>query len=243
MKDNLTLWDAVQQTDPKYTKGITGKQFNGTSINPMYLTRKATEQFGPMGKGWGVESLDTVTEQIGTTTLYSEHVLLWYMQGEERCSVSQWASVKVAYVTAKEKLLVDDEARKKCRTNATSKCLSLLGFSADIWLKYYESPEYVNQMQKEHERLDVAQDNAKKFRELTQNLENKCAAVADEEKLVICQWIIDDRDLQFGDMKINPTLTVQIKDKLAEEIKKGVKPKSMLKSALEWSNGNSTKEG
>ena len=97
-------------------------------------------------------------------------------------------------------------------------------------------------MEKEHDRINVAQDNAKKFRELTQNLETKCGAVAESEKLVICQWIMDDRELEFGDMKVNPTLTVHIKEKLKEEIDKGVKAKSMLKTSLEWFNGNSTKE-
>ncbi|MEQ8636861.1 hypothetical protein [Gimesia maris] len=244
MKDNLKLWDAVQQTDPKYTKKVTGKSFNGTSPNPMYLVKKATEHLGPMGEGWGCESICTETETIGDTILYSEQVLLWYMKGEKRCEISQWSSIKLAYMTKGENgyLLIDEEARKKCRTNAMSKCLSLLGFCADIWLKYYESDDYVKLMQKEHERVDVAQENATKFRELTQNLETKCGAVAEEEKLVICQWILDDRELEIGDMKINPALTVQIKEKLAEEFKKGVKPKSMLKSALEWSNGNSTKE-
>jgi len=236
MSENLKLWESVQQTNPKYTKGITGKQFNGTSINPMYLTRKATEQFGPMGKGWGVESLGTVTEQIGTTTLYSEHVQLWYMQGEERCSVSQWASVKVAYVTSKDKLLVDDEARKKCRTNATSKCLSLLGFSADIWLKYYESPAYIKQMEAEHKTEDKAEQNLAAYRELLSILKTYCACKNELDNVTVCRWAMEDPSLDLNMLRVARQVSEQIKDTLREKIKEGIEPHTILKQAKEWVN-------
>lgn len=236
MSENLKLWESVQQTNPKYTKEISGKQFNGTSINPMYLTRKATEQFGPMGKGWGVDSLETVTEQIGETTLYSEHVQLWYMQGEERCSISQWASVKVAYVTSKGKLLVDDEARKKCRTAATSKCLSLLGFSADVWLQYYNSSAYIQQMQEEHKTEDVAERNASVYRELLSILKTYCACESDTDKLTVCQWAMEDKSLDLGMLRVAPKISEQIKDTLRAKIKEGTEPHTILNQAKEWSD-------
>lgn len=238
MTDNLKLWDAVEGTDPDYTKKIEGKNFNGTSINPMYLTKKATEHLGPMGKGWGVESICHYTQQIGDTMLFSEQVRLWYIMDGERCEVSQWASVKLSYVSAKQKHIVDDEAHKKCRTAATSKCLSLLGFSADIWLQYYNSPQYVTQMKKEHERKDVAAENMKLFRELTQNLEKNCACAVDSEKEVVCQWVMDDPTIELSDLKIDQATTVQIKEKLAEKLADGLPPKKFLKLALEWFNDN-----
>lgn len=236
MTDNLKLWEKVQQTNPKYTKEISGKQFNGTSINPMYLTRKATEQFGPMGKGWGVESLENVTEQIGETTLYSEHIQLWYMQGEERCYVSQWASVKVAYVTSKGKLLVDEEARKKCRTNATSKCLSLLGFSADIWLQYYNSSAYIQQMESEHKTEDVAERNASVFRELLGILKTYCACETDDDNLIVCQWATEDKSLDLGMLRVAPKISEQIKEILREKIKDGIEPHNILSQAKGWAD-------
>ena len=239
MDDNLKLWDSVQQTDPQYTSKVTGKAFNGTSINPMYLTKKATEHLGPMGEGWGVESICSETETIGDVVLFSEQIRLWYMRGEKRCEVSQWSSIKVAYTTNAGKKLVDEEARKKCRTNATSKCLSLLGFSADVWLKYYESPEYVNQMKVEHERDDVAKENAKKYRAIMQTLTNKCGCETDEDKLTVCQWVLLDLDIDLGMLKISPQLTEQVKDGLASAKEAGVAPNKILNSAKEWKNGNS----
>ena len=241
MKDNLKLWDKVEQTDPQYTSKVQGKAFNGTSINPMYLTKKATEHFGPIGEGWGVESLCHETETIGDTIMFSEQVLLWYMKDGKRCELSQWSTIKVAYNTKGKNsyLFVDEEARKKCRTNATGKCLSLLGFSADIWLKYYDSPEYVNQMKVEHERINVAKENMTKYRELIQKLDINCGCNTDEEKLLVCQWVLDNAGIDHGYLKVQPH---EAKKRLADELKNGVDPKTMLKKAQEWINGDKAKE-
>lgn len=236
MSDNLKLWESVQQTNPKYTKEVSSRGFSYTSINPMYLAKKATEHFGPMGKGWGIESLETVTDQIGDTTLYSEHVQLWYMDGDQRCSVSQWASEKVAYRNKDKILYVDDEARKKCRTNATSKCLSLLGFSADVWLQYYNSSAYIKQMQEEHKTEDVAERNASVYRELLSILKTYCACESDTDKLTVCQWAMEDKSLDLGMLRVAPKISEQIKDTLRAKIKEGTEPHTILNQAKEWSD-------
>lgn len=238
MSDNLALWDSVSQTDPEFTKKIEGKNYQGTSASPMYLVKKATEQFGPMGKNWGVESIEHETEKMGDTVIYSEHVRLWYMQGEQRCEVSQWSSIKSAYQAKNGKYFIDEDARKKCRTNATSKCLSLIGFSADIWMKEFDNPVYQEQMRTEHGKVKVAQENARVFRDLMLNLETRCACTTDEEKLLVCQWIMEDRELELGDLKINQATTNEIKAKLTEAIEQGFKPKRFLTTAKEWSEAS-----
>ena len=56
-KDNLSIWNKVQETDPKFTK----KDYGGfTSINGVYLYKKATDIFGPIGIGWGFDILDEI---------------------------------------------------------------------------------------------------------------------------------------------------------------------------------------
>lgn len=56
--DNLSLFAAVQETDPRYTKGFTRSVgFKGTAVSSPSLARCATEQFGPVGigRGWTID--------------------------------------------------------------------------------------------------------------------------------------------------------------------------------------------
>ena len=56
---NTSIWERVQSTDPKFTKNYKGAGgFSGTAINATYLVKKATEQFGPLGSGWGYEIVE-----------------------------------------------------------------------------------------------------------------------------------------------------------------------------------------
>ena len=56
---NLAIWNAVEQTDPAYTKQFSkGGGFKGTATNATYLAKKATNQFGPIGIGWGWNVID-----------------------------------------------------------------------------------------------------------------------------------------------------------------------------------------
>ncbi len=232
---NMRIWEQVERTDPSATSEVKGKGFKATSINPMYLIKKATEVFGPMGKGWGVTGEESITETIGTTTLYSERVALWYLDSGERRYVTQWSSVKLSYITNAGKEIVDEEARKKCRTNAMSKCLSLLGFSADVWLHYYNSKEYVDQLRKEEDKKDRAAENADKFRTLQQNIYLSCGVDREEDMLSICQWIILRTDLTIGDLRVDHKLTERVRELLLSAVEDGeIDPKDMLEVSRKW---------
>ena len=52
---NLKLWKAVEETDVKYTKQAKKGAHKFTSITPMSQFKKATEQFGIQGIGWGIK--------------------------------------------------------------------------------------------------------------------------------------------------------------------------------------------
>ena len=49
---NMDLWDAVSTTDPKNTKHI-NQRGGFTAICAYSQIMAATEQFGPVGLGWG----------------------------------------------------------------------------------------------------------------------------------------------------------------------------------------------
>lgn len=155
MSDNLRIWNKVCVTDPAWTQKVTdGGGFKPTAINPMYQAQRATEVFGPLGIGWGHEEIermivDGIVREDGTEKLWLVQIKLWFKDPEtqERGEVSQWGSseflVKTSKGTGYWKL--DEDAPKKARTGAVSKCLSGLGFSADIWLKLYDNPAYVRE--------------------------------------------------------------------------------------------------
>jgi len=155
MKDNLALWHSVEKTDPKYTKEFNrGGGFKGTAINPTYLIMKATDTFGLPGIGWGYDIIkeemlygaliaDGVQEQTHTM-----QVRVWFKVGEERGLVEHFGAT--TYV-GKNKFgtFTDEEAKKKTLTDAISKCLSWLGFSADVHLGRYDDNKYVSDLRSE----------------------------------------------------------------------------------------------
>lgn len=146
MSDNLKLWQSVEKTDPKYTKAFTkGGGFSGTAINATYLIRKATELWGPMGSTWGPEVVDDKYVPGGDGTII--HVLrinLRYPQG----SVPSFGQTTFVGKN-KNGLFTDEEAPKKSLTDATTKALSWLGFSADVFLGLYDDNKYVNDRKQE----------------------------------------------------------------------------------------------
>jgi len=163
MNDNLKLWRAVEKTDPSLTKEFNrGGGFKGTAINPTSLIMRATEMFGPPGIGWGYEIVKEEMlvgapivhiEKDGTKLEAHEathclQVKLWYILDGKRGEIEQFGAT--TYV-GKNKYgpFTDEEAKKKTLTDAISKCLSWLGFSADVHLGRYDDNKYVNDLRKE----------------------------------------------------------------------------------------------
>lgn len=167
-KNNLVLWDSVEQTDPEYTKGYKGAGgFSGTAINAMYLVRKATEQFGPVGIGWGwtvlddrydkgapiAHFVDVAGDKKAALSDHSElvHTLkieLWYKVGDQIGKVTGYGHTPMVY-SNKYGIQTENEPAKKSLTDAIKKCLSMLGFSADVFLGDYDDKDYVAQVQAE----------------------------------------------------------------------------------------------
>lgn len=157
---NLELWDKVQGTDPKYTKSFSkGGGFKGTSINPTYNNRKATEIFGSYGIGWGANIIKESFQEgaplfLNGTMVCREithilHIEFWYIQDGEKGAFPSFG--QTAYVGQnKNGFFTDEEAPKKSLTDAITKALSMLGFSADIFLGMYDDVKYVNDKKEEY---------------------------------------------------------------------------------------------
>lgn len=154
--DNLSIWNQVRTPDPKFTKGFRrGGGFSGTATNATYLFKLATEVFGPIGHGWGYELVSSEFIQghlIGPQdtphpTRWTVHIVLvrvWYLHnGEQHWIGPQFGQTDFVYAN-KYGLQTDEEAPKKSITDAITKCLSMLGFAADIHMGLFDDNKYVN---------------------------------------------------------------------------------------------------
>ncbi|MDC6118718.1 hypothetical protein PJX95_11710 [Serratia rubidaea] len=202
-QQNLDIWKRVMRTDPRYTKPIEGAGYVGTSINSEYMFMRATEIFGPIGTGWG---FDIVEEKmiagapmseavfeggkiIGNRILrdadgsilfeqnHSLQVEFWYVLNGTKGRVTAYGATPYMYKTRRG-FMADSEVMKKSLTDAIKKSLSMLGFSADVFLGWHDLPEYREENATEF-AIKNASDKAEDVTRLREELDEKLSAVAD----------------------------------------------------------------
>ena len=156
---SMELWNAVAVTNPNFVKGFTRSGgFSGTAINATYQAQKATETFGPCGIGWGIDILEERYQDgapliqdgavVGKEVIHVLRVKLWYVYEGKRGEVIHFGQT-IFVGRNKNGFFTDEEAPKKSMTDAMSKCLSLIGFSADVHLGLYDDNKYVADLRKE----------------------------------------------------------------------------------------------
>lgn len=146
--DNMRLWSQVEKTDPAHTKRV-NQRGGFTSIDAHYQVQRATELFGPVGQGWGynvVYGLERLGDDLSVATA---DVTLWYIQDNEHCSYGPWRGATPLLTPSKGGPRLDDDAWKKATTDALTKALSHLGFSADVFLGKYDDNKYIARLEKE----------------------------------------------------------------------------------------------
>lgn len=139
MTDNLSLWKAVELTDPAYTKQV-NQRGGFTAISANYQIMSATKQFGPCGVGWGYKTNDPII----CDTLIMIPVTLWHGQRENEfgpmIGCEEWKDKNGR---------IDSDAPKKAVTDGITKLLSQLGFNADVFLGKFDDQKYVEQRKRE----------------------------------------------------------------------------------------------
>lgn len=173
---NLELWSKVEKTDPKHTKKVTfGRGF--TAIDPYYQIRCATEQFGPAGKGWGWEVVRV--EEFREIASLGLLIRLWH--GEKENYIEQWG--QGGFYTDKNKSKPDHDVLKKATTDGITKCLSYLGFNADVFTGKFDDNKYVQQMNAE---FNQPIDNTVAIRQDWVDVAyDKLIAIIDEDDLAL----------------------------------------------------------
>lgn len=155
---NMALWDSVFKTDPAYTKAFSRSGgFRGTATSPMYLIKRATEKFGPLGIGWGFHEMENLIAE----NIWFSKVQVWYIFDGKRGQMEQWGATPLIE-QRKTGPFVDEEAAKKSVTDAVTKCLSYLGFAADIHMGLFDDSKYVNDVRAEKNAEKRAEEAEKK---------------------------------------------------------------------------------
>lgn len=157
MSSNLSLWNAVCVTDPEMTTRVS-QRGGFTAIDAYYTVQRLTEQFGPLGTGWGWTA-DFHFEEGAVVCL----ARFWYIR-DGKCSdpIPILTMNKLAQGQG-----IDEDAGKKALTDAITKWASYLGFSADVFLGKFDDNKYVESIKK----LGTAKARNEKYAELKARLE------------------------------------------------------------------------
>ncbi len=154
---NMRIWEQVEKTNPKYTRDVNvGRKF--TAIDANYQVMKATEVFGPFGLGWGVKesmfTLLTVDPSDAHYNLLQYTGILWFKDGQSYGEFDITSDIELFEevndkATGGKKWKRVEESHKKASTDAMTKGLSRLGFSADVFLKKFDDSRYVQSLRNE----------------------------------------------------------------------------------------------
>lgn len=157
LKTNMRIWKDVCVTDPKHTKAVQkGRKF--TAVDAMYQVQRATEQFGPVGEGWGYDvdyEFHTYPEGLPAPMVAHVVALVTIWHGDRSNRFGPVCAIHPLVASYRSGDQFDDDAPKKAMTDALTKGLSHLGFSADVFLGKYDDNKYVQQATEYVERQRV----------------------------------------------------------------------------------------
>jgi len=154
--DNLSLWRAVEKTDPKHTKKAKVGGMSITAVAPQYQILNATRQFGAYGQHWGFKDIELDYSLI-------ERFKLIVFKGTFFCPDGEFKIINSCkmYMDRAEKM-IDADFAKKIETDALTKALSKMGFNADIFMGRFDDTKYVNDMKEEFKPEPVKQSLTEK---------------------------------------------------------------------------------
>ena len=168
--NNMRIWSQVDKTDTRHTKKAKVGGQDITSLNGTAMVMRATELFGPVGIGWGWKVTEERFDEgheiytgegdkracIGREIGHTVKICFWFMQDGQRGEIEQYGCTRYQYKTSYG-MTTDGEAPKKSLTDAIKKALSMLGFSADVFLGMFDDADYVQQLQAE-QAIEQAED-------------------------------------------------------------------------------------
>lgn len=235
---NMQIWDKVSTTDTRYTKAAEVGGQKITSLNGTAMIMKATEVFGPVGIGFGwsivEERFDEGSEMVsgegdkrlvlGRELNHTIKIRFWFELDGKRGEIEQYGCTRYLY-KSKYGTTTDGEAPKKSLTDAIKKSLSMLGFSADVFLGMFDDHTYVEQL-KEEQAIELAVDkDAEILRQKQERLEWLNSAVETMGKAVTAHELkmLNVKYIREATRRNEPTFIARI-TRAFEERKAALEP-------------------
>lgn len=162
-KTALEFYKSVSKTDPSFVKRAKVSGVNIATADPQWQLEQAVDAFdGLYGSNWGIRDIEFSTryygEGDGTVEVTTLKGVFFYPDGKFEYAVSG----KSFFISQKGFAQIDTDIEKKLLTNFRSKCLSILGFSSDIFMGMFDDVNYVNELVREYNLI-----NAEQLTELT----------------------------------------------------------------------------
>jgi len=150
--DKMGVWSKVCKTNPKDTRKV-NQRGGFTSICAQSQRKRATEMFGPFGIGWGLEAekfykFDTSNDPHDALIIF-EADFYYFFKGVKGSFLASSEIELWSYTKKYDSWALNNDARKKVRTDAMTKALSEIGFNSDIFEGLYDDNKYVQQAQRE----------------------------------------------------------------------------------------------
>lgn len=238
MSTNMQIWDKVSTTDTRYTKAAEVGGQKITSLNGTAMIMKATEVFGPVGIGFGwsivEERFDEGSEMVsgegdkrlvlGRELNHTIKIRFWFELDGKRGEIEQYGCTRYLY-KSKYGTTTDGEAPKKSLTDAVKKSLSMLGFSADVFLGMFDDHTYVEQLKEEQAIEQAVDKDAEILRQKQERLDWLNSAVETMGKAVTAHELkmLNVKYIREATRRNEPTFIARI-TRAFEERKAAIEP-------------------
>lgn len=235
---NMQIWSQVEKTDTRFTKKSKVNGQDITSLSGTAMVMKATELFGPVGIGWGWKIIEERFDEgheiyigegdkrscIGREIGHTVKIALWFTQDGQRGEVEQYGCTRYQYKTSYG-MTTDGEAPKKSLTDAIKKALSMLGFSADVFLGLFDDETYVEQLKEEQAIEQAVDKDAEILRQKQERLEWLNSAVEKMGKAVTAHELkmLNVKYIREATRRNEPTFIARI-TRAFEERKAAIEP-------------------
>lgn len=235
---NMQIWDKVSTTDTRYTKAAEVGGQKITSLNGTAMIMKATEVFGPVGIGFGwsiiEERFDEGSEMVsgegdkrlvlGRELNHTIKIRFWFELDGKRGEIEQYGCTRYLY-KSKYGTTTDGEAPKKSLTDAIKKSLSMLGFSADVFLGMFDDHTYVEQLKEEQAIEQAVDKDAEILRQKQERLDWLNSAVETMSKAVTAHELkmLNVKYIREATRRNEPTFIARI-TRAFEERKAAIEP-------------------
>lgn len=192
---NRAIWDKLFSVDEGATSKYKGKGgYQGVAIKAYWVMMRMTEEFGPVGKGWGWDEVDnkTYTATSGAA-IWMSKVIVWYtLDGKRYETGPQWGGTDLLTVRAAKDgreayEFLDEDAAKKAITDAVSKCCSYLGAGGEVHMGLFDDNKYMSEKKDEaaasKRPVKVAPETVVLWRNTTEASAKACKTSAELKKL------------------------------------------------------------